>query len=193
MDLPRVALLRPLSERLLVETFGRDEDWLFTVVLRLGRLARCVDALVLVLRAGVARCVRVDVRLLWLTVGPLLRCTLDVERLWRSGAAARVVVPRDVLLLLGIEFVLDSVVRARVAGVAASRARLSLVRTVSRLLLARVASILRLLAERTFRLSELLVVAVRPFVVRLDVRTDDASAIRAGRADDRLLRSTSGR
>ena len=211
MDLLRVALLRLLSERLLVETFGRDEDWLFTVVPRLGRLARCVDALVAVLRAGVARCVRVDIRLLWLTVGLLVRCTLDVDRFWRSGAAVRVVVPRDVLLPLRTEFVLGSVARVRAAGAADSRVRLLLlVRTVSRLLLARVASVLRLPAVRTLRLSELLVVAprvavavfrlsaardvvARLLVARLDVRTAEASATRAGRADERLLRSTSGR
>lgn len=80
VDLLRVALLRLFWERLLVETFGRDEDWLFAVVLRLGRLARCVSALARLLRAGVARCVRVDDWLLWLAVGLLARCTLDVDR-----------------------------------------------------------------------------------------------------------------
>lgn len=72
-DLLRVALPRLFCDRLLVETFGRDEDWLFTVVLRLGRLARCVEAFVLLLRTGVARCVRVDVVLLWFTMGRELR------------------------------------------------------------------------------------------------------------------------
>jgi len=67
----RVVLLRLLCERLLVEAFGRDVDWLFTVVLRLGLLARCVAALLLLLRAGVARCVGVDDRVLWLVAGLL--------------------------------------------------------------------------------------------------------------------------
>lgn len=201
-DLARVALLRLFCERLLVDTFGRDEDWLFTVVLRLGRPAPCVDALVLVLRAGVARCVRVDVRLLWLTVGLLVRCTLDVDRLWCSGTAARVVVSRDVLVLLRTEFVSGEVARVRAGGAADSRVRLLLlVRTVSPLLPARVDAEVRLLAGRVavpraavvLRLFPADTVAVRLPVALLVVRTADASATLAGRADERLLRSTSGR
>ena len=186
------------------------------MVLRLGRLACCVAALVRLLRAGVARCVRVDDRLLWLTVGLVARCALDVDRFWRSGVVARFVVLCELLPLLRTEFVLGSVVRVRAAGAAASRVRLfPLVRTASRLLFVRVASrllfvraasVLRPVAERTLRLSVFRVVApraagvvprllsaARPLVARLPVRTVDASATRDGRADERLLRSTSGR
>lgn len=211
MDLLRAALPRLFCERLLVETFGRDEDWLFTVVLRLGRLARCAEAFVLVLRTGVACCVRVGVLLLWFTAGLELRWTLGVDRFWRAGATARFVVLRGLLPVPRTEFVFGVVARVRVAGVADSRARLVLFgRTASRVPFVRVASVLRPLAERTFRLSFARVAAprvalevprlsaardaaVRPLVARLPVRTVAASATRAGRADERLLRSTSGR
>lgn len=183
-------------------------------MLRAGLLARCVEAFVLLLRAGVARCVCVDARLLWLTVGLVARCALDVERLSRAGVAARLVPLRVVLLVLRTEFVLGAVARVRVAGVAVSRVGfvLLLERTASRVrfvVFERAASVLRLVAERTLRLSVVCVAfprvavvlrllaacvaAVRPLVVRLAVRTVAASATRAGRADVRLLRSTSGR
>lgn len=202
MDLLRVALPRLFCERLLVETFGRDEDWLFTVVLRVDRgadallpvflagVARCVFA-------GVARCVRVGVRLLWLTVGVLDRCTPDVERFWRAGVVARLVL-RGVLPVLRTEFVFGAVARVRVAGVADSRVWLVLFgRTASRVLFVRVASVFRVSAPRAAvavpRLLAGCVVAARPLVARLAERTVDASATREGRADERLLRSTSGR
>lgn len=202
MDLLRVALPRLFCERLLVETFGRDEDWLFTVVLRVDRgadallpvflagVARCVFA-------GVARCVRVGVRLLWLTVGVLDRCTPDVERFWRAGVVARLVL-RGVLPVLRTEFVFGAVARVRVAGVADSRVWLVLFgRTASRVLFVRVASVFRVAAPRAAvavpRLLAGCVVAARPLVARLAERTVDASATREGRADERLLRSTSGR
>ena len=211
-DLLRVALPRLFCERLLVETFGRDEDWLFTVVLRLGRLARCVSALARLVRAGVARCVRVDDWERWLAVGLLTWCTVGVaDWFWRAGRVARLVASRELLPRLRTEFVFGSAVRVRVAGAVASRVRLlPLVRTASRLPFVRAASVLRPVAERTLRLSVFRVaaprvavvvfrllaareVAARPFVVRLAERTVDASATREGRADERLLRSTSGR
>lgn len=194
----RVALPRLFCERLLVETFGRD-DWLFTVVLR-GLLARCVERVLL--RAGVARCVRVDDRLLWLTEGLVARGVLDVDRFWRAGVVAR-------LPVLRVVPVFGAVARVRVAGLVASRVRVAGL-AASRLRLAlfeRVASVFRPLAGRALRLSVVLVVAPRvvvfrsvvrvvvalPFVERLAVRTAAASVTRAGRAADRLLRSTSGR
>ena len=210
MDLLRVALPRLFCERLLVETFGRDEDWLFTVVLRVDRgadallpvflagVARCVFAGVArCVFAGVARCVRVGVRLLWLTVGVLDRCTPDVERFWRAGVVARLVL-RGVLPVLRTEFVFGAVARVRVAGVADSRVWLVLFgRTASRVLFVRVASVFRVAAPRAAvavpRLLAGCVVAARPLVARLAERTVDASATREGRADERLLRSTSGR
>lgn len=101
---------------------------------------------------------------------------------------------RGVLPVLRTEFVLGAVARVRVAGVADSRVRLVLFgRTASRVPFVRVASVLRPVAARTFRLSLVRVVAVRPLVARLAVRAVAASATRAGRADERLLRSTSGR
>lgn len=196
----RVALLRLLCERLLVEAFGRDDDWLFTVVLRLGWRVRCVEALLLLLRAGVARCVDVDVRVRWLVAGLLTWYTVGAaDCFWRAGRVARFVPLPDVLPLLGVlplrtEFVLGvvvRVVRVRVAGAAASRVRLlPSDRTASRLLFGRV------VAPRVavvFRLFDVRDVDALPFVVRLAVRAFDASATRAGRADERLLRSTSGR
>ncbi len=123
---------------------------------------------------------------------------------WRAGRVARFV-----LLPLRAEFVLGFVACVRAAGLVASRVRLLLfVRAASRLLFERVALVSRLLVERTLRLSVLRVavprvavvlrllvagvVVVRSLVARLAERTDAASATRAGRADVRLLRSTSG-
>lgn len=156
----------------------------------------------LLLRAGVARCVCVDVRLLWFTVGLVARCALDVERLWVAGVADLLEVLREVLPVLRAVLVFGAVAWVRVAGVvAASRVRF--------VVFERAASAFRLAAGRTLRLSvacvavprvavvlRLLVACAavaRPLAVRLAVRTVAASATRAGRADVRLLRSTSGR
>lgn len=101
---------------------------------------------------------------------------------------------RVALPVLRTEFVLGAVARVRVAGVAVSRVRFVplLGRTASRVPFVRVVP---RVAVDVFGLDAAAraVVAVRPLVVRLAARAVAASVARAGRADVRVLRSTSGR
>ena len=181
---PRVALL--LFERLLVDTDGRD-DWLLTVAP--------------LFLTGVARCVRAGVLWLWFTAGLELRWTLCAGRLWCVGAVARVALPRAagavrcVRVAAGLA-VVDRVAGAvRVAGVVLPRlaAGRAVVERVAGVALPLVA-VLRV-AGVAFRLVAVRVaVAARPLPFRLlAVRAVAASVTREGRAEARLLRSTSGR
>lgn len=100
---------------------------------------------------------------------------------------------RVALPVLRTEFVLGVVALVRVAGVAVSRVPFVLLlgRTASRVPFVRVVP---RVAVEVFGLDAArVVVAVRPLVVRLVARAVVASATRAGRADVRVLRSTSGR